>query len=100
MGRAIELITAYCAAISHEGEDEDDIDPEAGEAFFDMLYDLEQPLVCASSLQEEDQARENFSMTIIGLVSIVNHLLDHCDSELGKFDLISGIAQSHYRSQA
>lgn len=98
--RAISLITAYCTsvAVANEEDDDDLIDPDSGEAFFDILYDLEQPLIDATNEEEVEAARAAFQATMIALVGIVDHFIDHCDSDLNKFDLIAGMAQHHYRS--
>lgn len=101
MERAIAIITAYCQAVDiDEDDDPDEMDEESGEALFDILYDLEEPLLEAVTDEEVEAARIAFSTTIIALASIINHLLDHCDTDLEKFDLIKGIAQEHYRSLA
>lgn len=101
MERAIAIVTAYCSAISFEGDDADDIDDDAGQCLFDILYDLEQPLIDAACEGEQEMAREAFSLTIIALSSLVNALLDslieHAEG-VDKFDLLAGIAGNHYRS--
>ncbi len=96
MERAIAIVTAYCSAVAQG--DEDDIDDDAGGCLFDILYDLEQPLIDAKCEGEEDMAREAFSLTIIALAGIVERLLDHFGEEFDKFEFLSGIAENHYRS--
>lgn len=103
MERAITMITAYCAAV-----EDDDVDEDPTEALFDILYDLEQPFFDAVTEREQNSAGEAYGKTVIALVSIVRHLLDHLalclgddeedEEPLTRFTLLSGMAQELYGS--
>lgn len=91
--RAIAIITAFCTTI-----ESDSFDEEAGEALFDIIDDLERPLLNASTDEEEEVAREAFSKTIIALAAMINSLLCALVDETDKFDVLAGIAEQLYRS--
>ena len=91
------MITSFCTSI--EG-DEDDLDEEAAEVFFEILGDIEQPFFDAITEEDCEEASEAFAKVLMAFSAIINSLLGKVSdvARLSRFDILAGIASELYRS--
>lgn len=85
--RNITIITAFCTSQEHPaGSAEEDV---AGALLFEILDDVADALVQASTAAEEKAARADFYSLIVRLLAIIDRLLEYSAIDADKYQIIS-----------